>query len=146
MIHTMMQGSREFPLRQYRRRMTPAQSGERIGLLIVLTYLAAIVIALAIGKVAIGSNFDLIVSLAMVVAACAAYFGGNALNRAEAHCGRTRSSAPGLPRTSFFGRSSSRNPRRAGRVRRRVGSPLGWVCLRQKAMKKTRVHVTKWMG
>lgn len=139
----MMQESPEFPFRQSQRRMTSAQSGERIGLLIVLAYLAAIVIALAIGKVTIGSNFDLIVSLTMAVAACAAYFGGNVLNREEAHCGRTRSSVPRLLRTSFPGRSPSQNPRRAGRVRRPAGSHRGWVCLRRKAMKKTRVHMTK---
>jgi hypothetical protein len=109
MIQTMMQGSREFPLRQYRRRMMPTQSGERIGLLIVLTYLAAIVIALAIGKVARGSNFDLIVSLTMTVAACAARRGDIAVSRQKAHTSGTSSSAPRPPRTPFPGESSFRN-------------------------------------
>lgn len=88
-------------MRQSQQHRMPVQSGDEIELLVVATYLAAIGTALAICTVTRGSDFGLIVSLIVTGAASAARRGDNALNRLEAHSGRTRSSVSRPPRSSF---------------------------------------------
>jgi hypothetical protein len=97
MIQPVMREHKEFLLGESKRAKQSVKSGNYTRLLVVLTYLAAIGIALFIGTIKKGNDIDLLVILLMLVAAIPLLRDGNTLNqpsRTTYRFGRLRAVGP----------------------------------------------------
>lgn len=141
MIQLTVQGSEESRLGDHQGNKKSAKSGKRRELFVLLAYLAAVAIALAIGRVESGPNLDLLVALIMLVAASVMLQDARALDWLEA---QKRSTGPSVFRTQqapFQNGSSFRQSRTL-----RAHNPVGWSCSRRKATKKGTIHESNGFG
>lgn len=81
MIQPVMRGRKELLLGESHRDKHSVRNGNYTRLLVVITYLAAIGIALFIGTINKGNDIDLLVILLMLVAAIPLLRDGNTLNQ-----------------------------------------------------------------
>jgi hypothetical protein len=96
-----MRESKESFLGRRQRDEESITNGRQIGLLVVLAYLAAIVMAMALGSIQSGRDFDLLIALIMLVVAYAVLRDVNALNRLEVQNSSTGPSEPRPPQDTF---------------------------------------------
>jgi hypothetical protein len=96
-----MRESKESFLGRRQRDEESITNGRQIGLLVVLAYLAAIVMAMALGSIQSGRDFDLLIALIMLVVAYAVLRDVNALNRLEVQNSSTGPPEPRPPQDTF---------------------------------------------
>lgn len=141
MIQLTVQGSEESTLGDHQGNEKSAKSGKRMGLLVVLAYLAAVAIALAIGPVASGPDLDLLVALIMLVAACVILRDDRALDRLEAQKRSTGPSGFRTPQAPVPNGSPFRQPRTL-----QAHNSAGLSHSRRKSTKKGTIHESSGFG